>query len=68
METPFTQYLRSKNWHEKTPLSFWCDAYKDVEIFFDTSNQIEIYQANKLVCTHYLASFEVLIDLLEKLK
>ncbi len=67
MKNAYTEYLISKGWFEAESMSFR-KIGSDIEIFFDTSSQIEIYnKENRRIGTHYLESLDDLIKIVDEL-
>lgn len=51
MKNSFTEYLIKNGWIEVSFLTYQFQENKSVELFFDTSNQVELYIR---VCLNFL--------------
>ena len=67
MKNVFTEYLIEKGWLESAPMTY-TKMGNNYEIFFDNSNQIEIYLNSKRVRNIRLLELDDLIQLLDTLK
>jgi len=59
----FTEYLIQKGWKQTDPVTFVNPKRKGIEIFFDNSNHIEIYNESKRISSHYATEIEDLISI-----
>lgn len=66
MQSLFTEYLSSHQWKQIKPMTFKNAKYACYELFFDTSNQVELYFKNKRIDEKYLANLEDLKKFLIK--
>ena len=66
MENKFTKYLIENEWYEKSPLTYVHRKHFDYEIYFDTSNQVELYHQDKRKDQIYLSHESELIEFLNK--
>jgi hypothetical protein len=64
MKNSFTEYLIKNGWIEVSFLTYQFQENKSVELFFDTSNQVELYINKKRISRKYLRSIEDLVSLL----
>ena len=60
MKNVFTDYLINDGWLEVAPMSYK-KGNDDLEIFFDSSNKIEIYNSTGRIKDVYLHDLEDLI-------
>ena len=67
MKNIFTDYLINNGWLEVAPMSYK-NGKDDLEIFFDTSNQIEIYNSTGRIKDAYLQNLEDLIAALRTIR
>jgi hypothetical protein len=65
-KTPFTDYLEELGWEQTDPMRF-TDKARNVEIFFDSSNSLVVYSAERVVRSVYLGDVEDLKKVLEEL-
>lgn len=68
MKNSFTEYLIKNGWLEVSCLTYQFQENKSVELFFDTSNQIELYINKKRISGKYLKSIEDLVSFLSDKK
>lgn len=66
MKNQFTLYLEENGWKEISYMSFQLLENNSYEIFFDNSNQIELYENNKVKAFTYLVTLEDLKQFLSK--
>lgn len=67
MNNIFTEYLERNGWEEVSPCSYKNQNFGS-EIFFDTSNQIEIYASDqRRVGSYYLKDVEDLIEIVKNI-
>jgi hypothetical protein len=65
MKNTFSEYLIMNGWKEMSPMTFQNIAKPECEIFFDTSNQIELYIDNERKAEKYILNQFELIEFLE---
>ena len=63
----FTIYLLERNWVQSAPMTFVNSNNPELEIFFDTSSQIEIYYQGKRIGDYYLLELNDLENALRSL-
>ncbi|MEZ4933808.1 MAG: hypothetical protein R2788_17015 [Saprospiraceae bacterium] len=51
----FVKYLLKNGWKQLNLMSYENRAKNDYELFFDTSNQVELYFKGKIVNKRYIA-------------
>ncbi len=61
----FTDHLTTTNWVRTSPMGFHYIHDMVLEIFFDTSNQIEVYRKDERIGTHYISVLKDLEDVLK---
>jgi len=61
----YFKFLLSHGWVQENYLSFKHQRYPDYEIFFDTSNQIEILKNNQKIDELYIESNEKFTEFIE---
>ncbi len=66
MKNHFTKYLLENGWEQSNRMTFKNIKSTKYEIFFDTSNQIELYFDNEKKDEKYLIDVEELIFFLEQ--
>lgn len=66
MQNYFTKYLIDNNWEQIRPMTFTNNKYYNHEIFFDSSNQIELYYLKDRIDEKYLLVVEDLKNFLER--
>ncbi|MCC6725819.1 MAG: hypothetical protein IT258_15015 [Saprospiraceae bacterium] len=64
MNTPLTQYLLQTNYHQLSQMLYQHPTKPEYEIFFDTSNQIELYKNEERIGTWHIATVEALKEVL----
>jgi len=64
MENHFSKYLKQNGWRELSMMTFQNIESPCFEIFFDTSNQIELYSNNERVDEAYIITEPELIEFL----
>lgn len=64
MKNAFTEYLIKNGWIEISFSTYQFQENKSVELFFDTSNQVELYINEKRISGKYLRSVEDLVSFL----
>ena len=64
MKNSFSEYLLMNGWKAINPMMFQNGAKPECEIFFDTSNQIELYIDNKRKDGRYIMDLLELIEFL----
>lgn len=64
MKNSFTEYLIKNGWLEVSCLTYQFQENKSVELFFDTSNQVELYINKKRTSEKHLKSIEDLVSFL----
>ena len=67
MKNLFTEYLIENGWKEISNMNFQQEKSQNVEIFFASSNQIEVYIDTKLKTEKYLSNLEDLKEVLSKI-
>jgi len=67
MKNLFTEYLIKNGWKEINAMTFQKEESKIVEIFFSSSNQIEVYVDSKLIIEKYLLNLEDLKEVLNEI-
>ena len=65
MKNIFTNYLLDNGWLEVALMSYK-KAENNLEIFFDNSNQIEIYKGNSRIKDVYLHELKDLINVISE--
>lgn len=63
----FTIYLLENNWFQSGTMTFINSNNPELEIFFDTSSQIEIYSQGKRIGDYYLVELNDLKNALRAL-
>lgn len=58
MNNIFTKYLLENGWVKDGQVSYLFQKDKSIELFFDTSNQIELYKNDKRVCGVYVVDIQ----------
>jgi hypothetical protein len=66
MKTTFIEYLLNNGWKELNPMTFQNVADSKYELFFDTSNQIELYFKNERKDEKYILNQNELVEFLKK--
>jgi hypothetical protein len=64
MKNSFTEYLIKNGWIEISFLTYQFQENKSVELFFDTSNQVELYINKKRISGKYIERIEDLVSFL----
>lgn len=64
MRNSFTEYLIKNGWIEVSFLTYQFQENKSVELFFNTSNQVELHINKKRISGKYLKSIEDLVSFL----
>lgn len=67
MKNLFTEYLIKNGWKEINAMTFQKEQSQIVEIFFSSSNQIEVYVDSKLIIEKYLLNLEDLKEVLNEI-
>lgn len=67
MQNSFTEYLIKNGWKEINAMTFQKEQSQIVEIFFSSSNQIEVYIDSKLIIEKYLLNLEDLKEVLNEI-
>lgn len=67
MKNLFIEYLIKNGWKEINAMTFQKEESKIVEIFFSSSNQIEVYVDSKLIIEKYLLNLEDLKEVLNEI-
>ena len=67
MKNSFTEYLIKNGWKEINAMTFQQEESQKVEIFFSSSNQIEVYIDSKLIIEKYLLNLEDLKEVLNEI-
>ncbi|MBC9914061.1 hypothetical protein [Chitinophaga varians] len=62
-----SQILIENNWIEVEPMSFRHNIDKELEILFDTSDQIEIYKKGKRIGGFYIKDSDYLLQIIHGL-
>lgn len=63
----YVKYLLEHLWIEKNQILFFHPKNSIIEFFFDTSNQVEIYNNHNRVYSKYLNNLDDLISILESI-
>jgi hypothetical protein len=66
MKNNFTKYLLENGWEQSSPMNFRNIKDYRYEIFFDNSNQIELYFNNNRITEKYLVDLTMLIFFLKQ--
>lgn len=64
MKNSFTEYLIKNGWIEVSFLTYQFQENKSVELFFNTSNQVELHINKKRTSEKHLKSIEDLVSFL----
>lgn len=64
MKNSFTEYLIKNGWIEVSFLTYQFQENKSVELFFDTSNRVELYINKKRISGKYIERIEDLVSFL----
>ncbi|AZB31168.1 hypothetical protein [Chryseobacterium balustinum] len=67
MKNSFTEYLIKNGWKEINAMTFQQEESQKAEIFFSSSNQIEVYIDSKLIIEKYLLNLEDLKEVLNEI-
>lgn len=67
MKNAFTEYLIKNDWKEINAMTFQQQESQKAEIFFSSSNQIEVYVDSKLKFEKYLSNLEDLKEMLDNI-
>ncbi|MDF2832135.1 hypothetical protein [Chryseobacterium indoltheticum] len=67
MKNLFIEYLIKNGWKEINAMTFQKEESQIVEIFFSSSNQIEVYVDSKLIIEKYLLNLEDLKEVLNEI-
>lgn len=67
MKNSFTEYLKENGWKEINSMTFQKEKLQKIEIFFSSSNQIEVYVDSKLKIEKYLLNLEDLKEVLDNI-
>jgi len=67
MKNLFIEYLIKNGWKEINAMTFQKEQSQIVEIFFSSSNQIEVYVDSKLIIEKYLLNLEDLKEVLNEI-
>lgn len=67
MKNSYSEYLESNGWKKINPMTFQNILKPEYEIFFDTTNQIELYINNERKYERYIHNQVDLIEFIEKI-
>jgi len=64
MNNIFTDYLLKNGWIKDNHMSYVLEKDNSLNLFFDTSNQIELYKSGKRISCKYLSDIDSLKEFL----